>query len=144
METPSVKRRSKETSKVFMTTELLSFILSTTHSVSSGREKKIREKKQVHTLRKFLLGYFFFLNYLRHFLLGILGLYPEERALLVFSRFTVETSCLQSLTLSTGPALFQGTSCIRPLLRCWNPLSVCVYLLPRKKWKKMARFQTVL
>ena len=106
--------------------------------------KNPRKKKQVHTLRKFLLGYFFFLNYLRHFLLGILGLYPEERALLVFSRFTVETSCLQSVTLSTGPALFQGISCIRPLLWCWNPLSVCVYLLPRKKWKKMARFQTVL
>ena len=118
METPSVERRSKETSKVFMTTELLSFILSTTHSVSSGREKKSEKKKTSTLTQKVFVGILFFLNYLRHFLLGILGLYPEERALLVFSRFTVETSCLQSVTLSTGPALFQGISCIRPLLRC--------------------------
>ena len=95
-------------SKVFMTTELLSFILSTTHSVSSGREKKNPRKKKTSThTQKVFVGILFFLNYLRHFLLGILGLYPEERALFVFSRFTVETSCLQSVTLSTGPALLQ-------------------------------------
>ena len=107
METPSVKRRSKETSKVFMTTELLSFILSTTHSVSSGREKKNPRKKQVHTLRKFLLGYFFFLTIFGTSYQEYWVYIQRKEHFSVFSRFTVETSCLQSVTLSTSPALFQ-------------------------------------
>ena len=104
METPSVKRRSKETSKVFMTTELLSFILSTTHSVSSG--KKSEKKTSTHT-QKVFVGILFFLTIFGTSYQEYWVYIQRKEHFSVFSRFTVETSCLQSVTLSTGPTLLQ-------------------------------------